>query len=133
LSKKKYRSGREAELSPFDLALGWGRMSDEDVLASIKIKQSGRFYYWSVKKFPIPRKEIERGSANTHIIPADDDIEKQLRKVRKGHIVDIKGYLVKVTAKDGWRWKSSLTRKDTGAGACEVLFAEEFNLNDTSE
>lgn len=130
LGKEKYNFGREAELSPYDLALGWGRMSDEDVLVSIKIKQSGRFYYWSTKRFPIPKKEIEMSSANTHIIPADEFIEKELKKVRQGHIVEIRGYLVRVQAKDGWRWISSLSRKDTGNGACEVLYAEELEMCD---
>jgi len=35
LSKENYYFGRESELSPVDLALGWGRMSDESVLKSI--------------------------------------------------------------------------------------------------
>jgi hypothetical protein len=113
-----------------DLALGWGRMSDEKVLESIKIKQSGRFYFWSTKRFPIPRKEIERNSANTHIIPADEVIEDELGNIREGHIVDIQGYLVRVNAEDGWRWKSSVTRNDTGAGACEVLFAEYLEVQE---
>ena len=128
LSKKKYSFGREAELSPFDLALGWGRMSDEDVLEKIKVRQSRRFYFWSTKKFPIPRREIEMNSANTHIIPSNEEIEDRLKEIRAGHIVEIKGHLVRVTAQDGWHWISSLTRKDTGAGACEVLFAESLDL-----
>ena len=57
---------------PEDLALGWGRMSDSDVLAKIDITQSGRFYYWHVDDFPIPRREIETSSANMHMIPSDD-------------------------------------------------------------
>ena len=44
LSKKNYYTGREADISSTDLALGWGNMSDESVLDKIKISQSGRFY-----------------------------------------------------------------------------------------
>lgn len=32
LSRKRYRSDAESELSPMDFALGWGRMSDNSVL-----------------------------------------------------------------------------------------------------
>ncbi len=128
LSTKRYYFGREAELSPVDLALGWGPMSNESTLASIKIKQSGRFYYWSTKKFPIPKRDICENSANTHIIPADDDIEKRLKKVRIGNVVEIKGYLIRAHYRDGWYWKSSLNRTDTGNGACEVFFAEELEV-----
>jgi hypothetical protein len=64
-----------------------------------------------------------------HLIPADNEIAKIIKKVRAGHVVEIEGYLVKVQARDGWRWKSSLTRKDTGHGACEVIWVEDISVN----
>lgn len=129
LSAEHYSFGREADLSPVDLALGWGRMSDEAVIKDVKISQSNRFYYWQVDRFPIPRQEIETHSANMHMIPANSQIEKQLKSARQGQLVDIKGQLVAVAANDGWHWKSSLTRNDTGAGACELVFVEKIVLN----
>lgn len=45
LSTQHYALDRAAKLAPVDLALGWGRMSDESVLSSINISQSGRFYF----------------------------------------------------------------------------------------
>lgn len=128
LSAKRYRTGRESELSPVDLALGWGPMSDEAVLKEIKIRQANRFYYWKVKRFPIPRKEIEHNSANMHLIPSNREIAKVIKNVRTGHVVAIEGYLVKVNAQDGWWWKSSLTRNDTGNGACEVVWVDEIEI-----
>jgi hypothetical protein len=68
LGRKNYSFGRESDLSPVDLALGWGRMSDESVVSKIAITQSGRFYHWHVDEFPIPRREIETHSANMHLI-----------------------------------------------------------------
>ena len=128
LGVKAYCSGREAALSPVDLALGWRRMSDDTVLEKINIRQSNRFYFWKVKEFPIPQKEIEENSANTHLIPANESIAKQMKSIRKGHLVNIAGYLVQVKAVDGWHWKSSLTRNDTGKGACELLWVEELEI-----
>jgi hypothetical protein len=125
LSVKQYSSGREADLSPVDLALGWGQMSDEAVLRDIRISQSNRFYHWSVDAFPIPREAIETQSANVHIIPANSALEDTLSSVRKGQVVKLKGYLVNVEAADGWRWKSSLTRNDTGNGACELMYVTD--------
>ena len=126
LGRERYYLGRSASLSPLDLALGWGPMSDEKVLTSISIKQSNRFYYWFVKKFPIPKNEITATSANMHIIPANSTVRKKLLKVRKGNIVKFSGYLVKVEAKDGWRWNSSMKRTDSGNGACELVWVEKF-------
>jgi hypothetical protein len=121
LSRKDYRRGVEAMLSPVDLALGWGRMADPAVLESIRIRQSGRFYYWRVQEFPIPRREIEQSSANVHLIPANEEISRQLRAIGKNDHVRMAGFLVHVDRSDGWRWRTSMTRSDTGAGACEIL------------
>ena len=99
-------------------------MSDSVVLKQISISQGGRFYSWRAMSYPVPRSIIETHSANMHMIPAKDDIERRLKSVRAGHLVHIKGYLVEVTSKDGFRWKSSLTRSDTGAGACELIWVE---------
>ena len=70
LSRENYRFDTGSDLSPLDLALGWGPMSDSAVLSKIDITQSNRFYWWNVDSFPIPRADIERHSANMHLIPA---------------------------------------------------------------
>ena len=129
LSTEDYSMGTEAELSPTDLALGWGPMSDESVLSKIEISQNNRFFYWHVDEFPIPQREIEIHAANTHIIPANDTVKRQLSKIRTGQVVDIKGQLVEASRADGWRWRSSLSRDDTGAGACEVIYVTELNVS----
>ena len=129
LAAKDYNFGREADLSPVDLALGWGSMSDEAVLKDIKISQSNRFYFWRVDSFPISRKDIETQSANMHMIPADSQVERTLKSVRPGQVVKLTGYLIEAKADDGWRWKSSLTRNDTGNGACEVVFVKTLSVH----
>jgi len=132
LSKKKYSTGREADVSPVDLALGWGRMSDESVLDELKIWQSNRWYRWRTDDFPIPRQEIESHSGNMHIIPASDIILSILNTVRKGDIVEFSGKLVRVDADDGWHWVSSLRRSDVGDHSCEVVWVEEIMIHDIS-
>jgi hypothetical protein len=124
LGTERYRLGREAEISPVDFALGWGAMSDSRVLDRIDISQRGRFYFWRVDEFPIPREEIESHSANMHMIPANASVARRLKDVRPGQVVRLRGYLVAVTADDGWQWRSSLSRTDTGSGACELFWVE---------
>jgi hypothetical protein len=128
LSTAHYRFGREADLSPLDLALGWGPMSDSAVLEKISISQSDRFYFWHVDEFPISRREIEVNSANMHMIPASRDVQRALEQVRAGSVVRLSGYLVEARAPDGWRWRSSLTREDTGNGACELVWVERLDF-----
>jgi len=129
LAKKNYHLGREADLSPTDLALGWGNMSDERILEQIKISQSGRFYFWRVDSFPIPRHEIETSSANMHLIPANESVKSTIKNIRPGDLVEMSGSLVNVTANKGdWHWSSSLTRNDTGNGACELVWVKSLRI-----
>jgi hypothetical protein len=126
LSRERYRRGREAELSPIDLALGWGPMSAQEVIDQLEISQSNRYYRWQTDRLPLPASVLASHSANMHIIPAADSIEDELMKVRKGHIVRMGGYLIQANAPDGWRWRSSLTRSDTGGGACEIILVNRI-------
>lgn len=128
LSTEEYRFDAGADLVPIDIAMGWGRMSDESVLKDIEISQSGRFYYWRTAQFPIPREEIETHSANMHMIPSDVFIANDLKQVRKGQVIKITGYLVQAEKADGWHWRSSLTRNDTGNGACELVFVKSIRI-----
>ena len=123
LSRKDYSLGREAAFSPTDLALGWGRMREDEVLSALSISQSSRWYHYRWRSTPpLPPAEIARSSANMHMIPSDAAIAAELRRVRSEDTIRIDGWLVQVDAPDGWRWRSSTTRDDTGAGACEVVY-----------
>lgn len=129
LSTEDYFMGREADLSPLDLALGWGPMSDQAVLDQLDISQSGRWFRWRYEgRAPIPEALINSSSGNMHMIPASGAIERQLKKIRQGDIIRLEGYLVDVDHDSGWRWRSSMTRSDTGDGACELVYVESVEV-----
>jgi hypothetical protein len=128
LSRENYHFDAESDLSPTDLAFGWGRMSDTAVLQHIKIGQGDRFYYWSTRQFPIPQREIETHSANMHMLPANALVAYELKRVRVGDVVTLDGLLVEADKQGGWRWRSSMTRNDTGDGACEVVYVEDLSI-----
>lgn len=126
LGVKFYRLDRESDLSPADLALGWGPMAKDSVLDKLNITQSNRFYYWRTNEFPIPRREIETHSANMHFIPANPEVDRKLKELDKDDIIQFKGYLVRVDAADGWQWNSSMSRSDTGRSACELILVDDI-------
>jgi hypothetical protein len=128
LGKERYHTEENAGLVPYDLVFGWGPMSDERNLANIEISQHSRFYHWYTEKFPIPRREIEKNSANMHLIPASWDVMDIIGEIRVGNIVRLKGKLVDFINKKGKIWRTSLSRKDTGSGACEIIYTEELEI-----
>ena len=130
LACRRYHLGRESALSPIDVALGWGAMSDAAVLGKLSFSQGNRYYFWHVRgyKAPIPVADIEHGSANMHLIPATKELAAACKRVRVGQVIQFSGLLVEVKGADGWRWRSSLTRDDIGAGACELVYVKEFRV-----
>jgi hypothetical protein len=128
LGKKLYSSDRSAELSPVDLALGWEEMSDSSVLQTLTIKQSERWYYVSWRNSLLDTNAIILHSANTHILPANREVAERIEKLQKHEVVRLRGSLVQVTSKDGFLWRSSLTRSDTGDGSCEVFWVESVDV-----
>jgi hypothetical protein len=126
LAREDYHFDLLSDLIPEDLALGWGPMSDNKVLRAFEISQGARFYSLAAKQaLPIPRQAVIEHSANTHVIPADAVIARQLKRLRVGQVVHLTGLLVNGVRDDGAYFSSSLTRSDTGPGSCEVVLVQE--------
>lgn len=133
LSRENYNFGTEAKFSPVDFAVGWGAMADPQVYSQIDISQGNRWYRWHVDhEPPIPLSDIAISSANMHIIPANKAAAEQLKHIKKGDLVYLKGALVEIKSSEGWTWRSSLSREDTGAGACELMRVEEVRVISSS-
>jgi hypothetical protein len=128
LHRKIYRYDTGANLVPIDLAVGWGAMSDQTVLDQLKITQSSRFFWYQWRdQPPIPPAEIVSHATNLHLIPSTDAIAAQCKALRTGDLIHLSGVLVEATGPKIGTWRSSLSRTDSGNGACELVWVEEVN------
>lgn len=126
LAARRYRRDRAADLSPVDLAIGWGRMTEDRVLDELHISQRGRFYFYRWQGSPpIPMNEIRDSSANKHLLPVSRDIDRALKRVREGDRVRLRGWLVNVDGPRVSRWNTSMVRTDSGGGACEIMLVTD--------
>jgi hypothetical protein len=129
LRKEIYRLDGGASVAPVDLGVGWGPLSDTRVIDELEFSQMGRFFYWRPRDgstFPIPREMLVTHAAQMHLVPASDALEDRLKKLRPGQLVSISGYLVDVRDAGGFRWSTSMSRTDTGDGACELVWVESL-------
>jgi hypothetical protein len=130
LSGERYKVDDLAKLVPRDLALGWGIMSDSALIEKLKISQSGRFFFWQFEnealRAQIP--QIVASSANMHVIAANARIQEVIDNVRVGELIAIEGKLVDVARGNGWAIKTSISREDTGPGACEIVYVESATI-----
>lgn len=128
-SKKKY-SDYPSQVSIYDLALAWGDLNSEEIDKHINYSQSGRWYYYRYSnESSVSQDYISKHSSNVHIIHKDDKILKEIKDIKENNRVKLEGYLVSVNFING-PWKSSLTRSDTGNGACEIMYVTNVEIFD---
>ena len=83
LGIETYRFDEGAAVAPLDVAVGWGPMSDAAVLGKLNISQGNRWYYFRSKageSLPLSVDVLSRYSANMHLIPANQEINTQLKR-----------------------------------------------------
>jgi hypothetical protein len=130
ISKKKYNDSW-SDICPFDFTLGWGKLSDESLLNKIWFSQSSRRTYFQTENLPqgLAINEMISLSSNMHLCPADKVVARRMRDVPIGALIQLQGKLIRLSKVDGtWYNESSLTREDTGDGACEIIWVENFEI-----
>ncbi len=127
LGTQHYYSDPVASLAPYDVGLGWGKMSDSAVLRQMKLSQSNRFLFWRWERQPpLPTKEIETHASNNHLVAANSAVARQIAWLKEGELIRLEGSLIEATGNDGGKWISSLRRDDDGNGACEVMWVSKL-------
>jgi hypothetical protein len=66
--------------------------------------------------------------SNNHLISDDDFIRKQVKNIHIGDQIRVRGFLARYGSESGGKRGTSITRLDTGDGACETLFVERFEI-----
>ena len=134
VSKRSYTEKWNASLSQVDLALVWGKLSDKNMDKFISYKQKNRWYFYRYSpEFPLDNNYIITHSSNNHLIPSNYNLSLALKEIRKNDLVEIKGYLVKVSGFIGKKkvfWGTSTSRKDSGDRSCELIYANSLRIND---
>ncbi|MBR4224385.1 MAG: hypothetical protein IKR73_06210 [Oscillospiraceae bacterium] len=128
-----------SKLAPRDIAIAWGQVAARNGTIDFHWSQQGRWYYWRLDNeediFRMGGMEmIGYQSSNNHLIPMDGIAKRDIMKIKTGDHIRIKGYLVDVygSKPDGsyFTWNSSVSREDTGNGACEVIYVTDVYFLD---
>lgn len=125
---ERYRLDGGSFLSPVDLALIWGELPEEPYKSQVSYDQSARFYYWRVPTRELDLRYIQQHSSNMHMIPGSSNVRRALLAVDPGDEIRVSGLLVDASAAGGYNWRSSLSRTDSGPGACELVWVEELQI-----
>lgn len=140
---KHYRPSKLylASVYPYDVSIGFGGFKEKEVYKAVKVKMAATVSYWScsgsdwrnhVSKY-FKSQSIDHCFTNNHLRPANKNVKRGIKKLRKKDIVYIEGYLVKIvhTVDNGRIEKgiSSTSRNDketfsgdNSYGACEQIY-----------
>jgi hypothetical protein len=127
-----------AVVSPVDLSLVWGPpATDPARIAGVEFRHFLRFgaYQWRGDT-TVDADLLRTHFSNNHLIPATDRIRQALTSIDVGDRVVLSGYLANVTVAPhagggAFEGTTSLTRDDTGAGACEIVYVTGVRINST--
>ena len=133
VSKKSYSDDWEGEISPVDLAIAWGKLAEPDFGRYITFSHGYRWYryQWKVGG-PFDAMYVIAHSANNHIIPARENIQRALKVIKKKDRVVLEGYLVNLKGTYKGRevaWNTSMSRTDTGNGSCELFYVSKVRID----
>ena len=116
--------GRDVESRRYDICVGWGPMSDTETLRKMTIRQSGRFCRLQWRDNSLRSADVSTYFANMHLVPATKEVDRQLKRIGSDDIVRLRGSLVDLKAPT-WTAGTSLSRTDSGDGACETMWVED--------
>lgn len=118
-------------LNVMDLCVVWGNNLRSDNYKEVDYS-SGQFVcYFQPKSMEAFQAFDQAALSNNHLLTDNPDIARTIRKVRIGDQVRFRGYLAEYSHNhDGRPFKrgTSIVRTDTGNGACETIYVEEFEI-----
>ena len=122
-------------VSPLDVALVWGPVADPAALRHMRFHLSRRYvsWFWEGDLPPRVRPALPSHIANNHLVPASEEVAQELDRIRVGDLVTLAGRLVDIEIRDASgrvvrRSPTSLSRLDTGSGACEQIWVESAEV-----
>ncbi|PVZ72080.1 hypothetical protein [Pelagibaculum spongiae] len=128
VAKKDDYQDQMASLLPVDLGLTWGELSDSKLLNNFSFVQKDRkMFIRYPKKLSKLRINFTELYANMHVVPANEQVAKILKKITVGDIIEMEGQLIEVDTLF-WSAASSLSRTDKGDMACEILWIKRLEI-----
>jgi hypothetical protein len=114
-------------LNMADLCVVWGSTAASPYLSEISFWNGIFTCNFSTQSRAAWDSIQMREISNNHLLSADDLIRRRVGDVKIGDQVHVRGWLASYGSGAGKRGTST-TRDDTGNGACETIFIDDFEI-----
>ena len=112
-----------------DLCVIWGRNVGNGVYQEMDFSNDS-WTCWAYWPDAATRKRFSMSQlSNNHLLSDDDQLKEQLMAARPGDHIRLRGMLAAyANPANGFKRGTSTTRTDTGNGACETIYLQDFEI-----
>lgn len=130
VTRREFRNDTVSGISPLDLGITWGDLSEPARAASVSFNTVPRgVTFRPVAGGAALPADWETQITNNHLIPANPAVHDALQQIEVGQTVRISGYLVVVTGDGISPWRSSTRRDDHSIyGGCEIILVRDVEI-----
>lgn len=111
-----------------DLCVIWGANVSSEIYKKIHFSSGSWTCYVQWDDYETGRIFSMSSLSNNHILSSSKSIKKLLKDVSIGDHIKFNGYLSEYSHDQGFFRGTSVTRFDTGNGACETVFLSDFEI-----
>lgn len=114
-----------------DICVVWGYNIETEVYKEMKFNSGSWTCYFEFKSGTTQEvwsKFKNDSGSNNHLLSDIEEVNEMIMNVKEGDQVYLKGYLVEYSYGEEFRRGTSITRTDTGNGACETIYVTDFQI-----
>lgn len=115
-------------LNVVDLCVVWGDNIRRDAYRRVSFTHDQWTCWYETRSQEAWQAFDTTAISNNHLLADHPRLAAALRSARIGDQVHIRGYLADYSTPAGLTRKTSTVRTDSGNGACEVVYVEEFEI-----
>ncbi len=115
-------------LNTKDLCVIWGDNALSGIYQDFSFRNGSFTCYYQPDSSSAFQAFRSNEFANNHLLAVSDSLRNALADIRPGDQIRFRGYLANYRYPDGGIRRTSTTRDDTGANACETVFVTEVEV-----
>lgn len=112
-----------------DICIIWGDNLSSGVYQKVSFKNTTWTCWYQTSDGAAWRQFREDQISNNHLLADNPTLARSILKTQVGDLIRIKGYLAEYeNLGNDFKRGTSITRTDTGNGACETIYVEDFQI-----
>ncbi|MFT3734796.1 MAG: hypothetical protein QM776_07200 [Rhodocyclaceae bacterium] len=118
------------KLNVADVCVVWGHNANTGIYRNLSFWNGQFTCNWEAPSMEAYEGFDETAISNNHLLTANTHTARRIREARVGDQIRMTGMLAEYSHNHGFPFKrgTSITRSDSGNGACETIYVEDFSI-----